>query len=135
MKRVKLMTLLGCISAQIIWSVCAFAEDNTYTFTDVKVFPMNAMNRLPSVSLGAEENTITVKLDKTSRENEEYYISVYERGDNAFYAVKYLGPIDISGFSITGLNNNRDYHILLSSTSNMAVVSGMITTSYTEEEA
>ena len=129
-KITKLFSAIMCISTFMGMSAAAAELE----FTNTPIYPVDAMNRLGSISLAEDENTINLSCDFVSNKNEEYYISVYEKGtpEDAYYVVKYLGPIKLSDFKIAGLNGGKDYYVLLSSVGNRQVVSGKLFTSYTE---
>ena len=122
------------LSVIICMFMCVSASAAELEFADTPIYPIDAMNRLGSISLAEDENTINLSCGFVSNENEEYYISVYEKDtiEDARYIVKYLGPIKLSDFKIAGLNGGRDYYVLLSSVGNMQTVSGKLFTSYTE---
>lgn len=128
MKKSIMVFIAMCISC----FMCISASASEFGFSDIPIYPIDAMNRLGSISLNTSENTINVSCDVISNKHEGYYISVYEKGENAKYIVKYLGPIKISDFKITGLEGNKEYYVLLSSAGNRQTVSGKIFTSYTE---
>lgn len=103
-------------------------------FSNIRIYPVDTMEKLGVVSLAEDENTITLSCNSVSELNEKYYISVYQKGtvEGAHYIVKYFGPVQISDFSISGLEGGKDYKIFLSSVGNQQQVSGKITTSKTE---
>lgn len=124
----------------IAFIITCFMFTNIYVgaeeieFTDKQIYRADAMQRLGSIHLAEGENTINLSCSSTSGKNEIYYISVYERGttEEAYYVVKYLGPIKISNFKIAGLTGGKDYYVLLSSVEKGQRVSGKMFTSYTE---
>lgn len=126
MKRIILLTML-CLSA--FMNINVFAEE--ISFTDADISPVSGMQRLCSIHLTEDENTINLSCSSYHK-NDAYYISVYEKGEDAHYIVKYFGPIKINDFKISGLNGGKDYYVLLSSTVSRHNVSGNLYTSYTE---
>jgi hypothetical protein len=134
MKKFKKLAMIGMVAMTAVSAMSASAFAAELDFTDTPVYPIDAMNRIGSIHLAENENTINLSCSKVSNENEEYYISVYEKGtpESAYYVVKYLGPIKVSDFKIAGLNSGKDYYVLLSSVGNKQTVSGKIFTSYTE---
>lgn len=121
------LTISMCISAFSVYA------DET-TVNDVDVDPVDAMERLASVHLESDENTIQLNCNDTYDTYDQYYISIYRRGsiDEAEYIVKYLGPIRLSDFKITGLQGGTDYYVLLSSLVDRQTINCTITTSMEE---
>ncbi len=132
MKKIISLILSICITAGM--SAAVFADE--IEFNNVDVYPVDSMARLKTFSLSDNENTVELKCSAISNPYEEYYISLYEKGsiDDAHYVFKFIGPVQIRDFSIEGLTGGKSYYIGISSTRNKQVISGTITTSYTEEK-
>lgn len=124
--------LLICIlAAACCLSVPAAAAE--VSFSEVKVDPADAMDHLGKVVLAENENTISLSCGDTGA-NDVYFISVYELGEDSKYIVEYMGPVNITGFKISGLEGGKEYNVRLSSLTGRRYVSGTLTTSYEEVE-
>lgn len=134
MKKVKHSYITAALLAMTmsISAVSAYADE--ITVNDANIDPVDAMERLASVQLESDENTINLTCADTYDNCDQYYISIYKKGsiDEAEYIVKYLGPIRLSDFKITGLEGGNVYYVLLSSLVDRQNVNCTITTS-TEE--
>lgn len=130
----KLKVLSGiCLAISMCISAFSVSADEI-TVNDINVDPVDAMERLSSVHLESDENTISLSCDSMFDVYDQYYISIYRRGsiEEAEYIVKYLGPIKLSDFKITGLQGGNDYYVLLSSLVDRQTIDCTITTSMEE---
>lgn len=116
----------------------AFADDYTWTSTRIDdssvVFENTCIPALPrgtrshSLLLGDDEDLIIMELDKVSNPYDEYRVSLYDLDDKDDYVFKYTGPISTSRLIISGLEGGNHYYLLISSTSNVQLISGKIYT-------
>lgn len=134
------ITLLTICMSMI--ATTAFADEYTWTSTRIDdssvVFNNTCVPAVPrgtrshSLLLRDGEDSIIVELDKVSNPYEEYRISLYDLDDKDKYVFKYMGPINTSAFTISGLESGNHYYLLISSTSNAQLISGKIYTAKTE---
>lgn len=123
--------LICMLAAACCLSVSAAAAE--VSFSEVKVDPADAMDHLGKVVLAENENTISLSCGDAGA-NDVYFISVYELDEDPQYIVKYMGPVNITGFKISGLEGGKEYNVRLSSLTGRRYVSGTLTTSYEEVE-
>ena len=123
--------LICMLAAACCLSVSAAAAE--VSFSEVKVDPADAMDQLGKVVLAENENTISLSCGDAGA-NDVYFISVYELDEDPQYIVKYMGPVNITGFKISGLEGGKEYNVRLSSLTGRRYVSGTLTTSYEEVE-
>ena len=127
--------LTVCLS---MTSITAFADDYTWTSTRIDdssvVFDNTCVPAVPrgtrshSLLLGDDEDSIIMELDEVSNPYEEYRVSLYDLDDKDGYVFKYTGPINTSSFTISGLEGGNHYYLLMSTTSNVQLISGKIYT-------
>lgn len=128
----KKMFLIAFTIASCCIHLTSFADE--IQFDSTIVYPISSMQRLASVHLNENENTIQLFCNDIGNAYDEFYLSIYRETteDSSGYVLKFFGPIDITNFKISGLDGNEDYNIRLSSVGESRKISGKIVTSFEE---
>lgn len=130
MKR-KILAVLIVLSLMVNgFSVFAEGVSKNNSFGEIWISRFPRIAKVINVTLGENETELKIEFTEISRKLSNYYISLYQFGDNldGKYIVKCLGPITTDSFTFTNLESNKTYKVSLTTANEYDSVHGNVWT-------